>query len=374
MSSTDVVVIGAGAVGCATAYFLTRRGVKPIVLEKDSIGSHASGFAFGGLTPFTLSDRPGPEYPLAKEAMRLHAELAAALKDDAGIDTSFERLSFGALAEDDAERAALTSCFPWLRAEGYGPEWLDVDALRRIDPRFAPDFAGAIRATGSAMVEAYRYTLALGQAAEKGGAEVRNGQVTGLRIDGGRVRGVETRAGPIACDQVVVAAGPWTGPASEWLGVEVPVRPLKGQIVRLQLQGGRLEGRFSWHGQYFATKPDGMVWAGTTEEAVGFDESTTTEARDEILLPLGRFFPALLDAGIVQQTACLRPYSGDGLPIIGRAPVADGVWIATGGGRRGILFSSVMGQIAADLVVSGRSELDFSPFALERFAGSAAKG
>jgi glycine oxidase len=374
MTSASTIILGAGAAGCATAYFLAKRGLKPVVIEKDAIADHASGFAFGGLTPYTVPDRPGPEYPLLRAAIRLHAELAEELRGATGIDTGFGFAPHVVFAEDEHERAELEAALPWLVAEGFPAEWLDGEAVRRLEPRLAPDLLGALHVTGSALVESYRYTLSLAQAAEQAGAEIRHGEVVGLEVERGRVTGVRTRSATLACEAVVVALGPWSGPASQWLGVRVPVRPLKGQIVRLRLPGSRLEGRFGWRKSYFATKGDGMIWAGTTEEEAGFDETLTEAARDEILLPLARFFPPLMDAEIVQQTACLRPVSADGAPIVGRAPGVKGLFVATAGGRKGILMSPALGRIAADLVVDGRTELlDAAPYSLERFGGVEAR-
>ncbi len=367
MSSSDVIIVGAGAVGCATAYFLTRQGVKPIVIEKDAIGDHASGFALGGLSPFEMGGHAGIDSPLQKEAMRLHVQLAEELEQLTGIDTAFKCLPILALAADEQEKDSLTANLPWLLSDGYAAQWLDGEEVRRWEPRLASSLVGALRVDGSALLESYRYTLALAVAAEKAGAQIRHGEVMGLRVEHGRVTAVVTRTSTIPCERVVLAIGPWTGPASVWLGVHVPIYPLKGQIVRLRLPGPPIEGRFAWRSNYFATKPDGLIWAGTTEEEVGFDDTTTDAARDEIIISLAELFPPLLDAEIVQQTACLRPASVDGLPIISGVTGVDGLFVVTGGGRRGILLSSIMGSIGADLVLNGQSPIDIAPFSLERF-------
>jgi glycine/D-amino acid oxidase-like deaminating enzyme len=153
----------------------------------------------------------------------------------------------------------------------------------------------------------------------------------------------------------------------------VPVYPLKGQIVRLRLPGIPLEARFSWRSDYFATKSDGMIWAGTTEEKVGFDEKTTEAARDTIITTLARVFPPLMDAEIVHQTACLRPVAEDHLPIVGPVAGVEGLYVATGGARRGIVMSAGMGKIVADLLIDGRTDLDIARFSLDRFAGASAQ-
>jgi glycine oxidase len=367
MAEGGVVIIGAGAVGCATAYYLAHEGVRSVVVEKDAIADHASGFAFGGLTSFAAAAEGGVEYALAREAFRLHRDLAVELREQTGIDSEFSDLPYYALATEPEEKRAYTANFEWLRSQGYAAEWIEADELRRREPRLAEQVIGASVIDGAGLLEAYRYTLSLAQAAEKLGAEIRHGEVVRLQRSGDRVTAVETRGSTIPCDRLVVAAGPWSGQASDWLGCRVPIYPLKGQIVRLRLQGQPLNGRFTYRGQYFASKSDGMIWCGTTEEKVGFDERITDQARDEILLSLAGVFPPIMDAEIVKQTACLRPYSDDGLPIIGPLPGLANAWIATGGGRRGILFSAVMGRAIADLLTGKQPAVDLTPFGLQRF-------
>ncbi|MBI3978656.1 MAG: FAD-dependent oxidoreductase [Chloroflexi bacterium] len=369
MASADVVIVGGGAVGCAAAYFLTRQGFRPVVVEKDAIGAHASGFAFGGLSAFGSYSSIGAIYPLTREAMRLHVQLAKELREQTGIDTHFHPTSILTPAVNDEERQQQQARLAWLLSEGYAARWLDGEAARRLEPRLASSLLGVVQVEGAALVESYRYCLALAQAAEQGGARFRHGEVQSVRVENGRVTAVETRSDTIPCENAVIAAGPWTGLAGAWLGAPVPVRPLKGQIVRLRLPGAPIEYEISWRGNYFASKSDGLIWAGTTEEEVGFDETPTSDGRDTILTTLATVFPALLDAEIVMQTACLRPLSADGLPIIGPVPDIGGLVLATGAGRRGILLSAVMGSIAADLVAKGKTDLPIEPFSLERFAG-----
>ena len=124
----------------------------------------------------------------------------------------------------------------------------------------------------------------------------------------------------------------------------------------------------SWKGNYATTKPDGLLWAGTTEEEAGFDESLTTDGRDQIMESLVGVLPYLADARLSRQTACLRPVAPDGLPILG--PVGDipGLWVATGTGRKGILLGPGMGQVISDLIVGKVPAIDIAPLSLDRFA------
>src|SRR5262249_6796927 len=145
-------------------------------------------------------------------------------------------------------------------------------------------------------VEPYKLVLALTRACERLGVGVRHGRVVGLRREGGRATGVVLERGEIACDTVVLAIGPWSAEISTWIGVPIQVRPLKGQILRLQAPGPPVPCSVGWGHSYATTKPDGLLWAGTTEEEAGFDEETTVAARDEIGAALVAMLPAMAEA------------------------------------------------------------------------------
>jgi glycine/D-amino acid oxidase-like deaminating enzyme len=124
----------------------------------------------------------------------------------------------------------------------------------------------------------------------------------------------------------------------------------------------------NYGGSYAATKPDGLIWAGTTEEDAGFDENATSAARDSIMEDLIKMAPGLWRAELVRQTACLRPVTPDGMPIVAKLPGWENVFVATGAGRKGILWSTGMSHILADLVTQGSTEVSGAEFlGLERF-------
>ena len=245
--------------------------------------------------------------------------------------------------------------------------WVDGDQAREIESRVSADVLGAVYTEGSAEVEPYKFVLALTQLAEKEGVKVINANVTGVTRSGGRVVGVSTASGEIACSSVVAAMGPWSGEASAWLGLDIEIRPLKGQILRLRAPGPEIACSVGWAGNYANTKQDGLIWTGTTEEEAGFDENPTTQARDRIMGSLLKMLPSLTDAELVQQTACLRPLSADGLPILGPVPGLEGAFVATGAGRKGILLGPAMGRATADLVLTGKTDIPMEAFAPDRF-------
>jgi glycine oxidase len=369
MANDGVVIVGGGIVGMATAYYLARAGIPGVLIERDAIGSHASGYAYGGLSPLTGFGIPGPLAEIAQDGMRLHRELAGSVVEETGIGIDFRVRPSLALAFTEADVRRLQAALPWQqRQEGYAARWLDAAEARRVEPRISDEALGAVSIEGTADVEPYRLVLALTRAAERLGVTVRHGKVTGLRREGGRVTGVILERSEVACSTVVLALGPWSGEASAWLDVPIEVRPLKGQILRLQAPGPPVACSVGWGHNYATTKTDGLLWAGTTEEEAGFDEGETPQARDEIGAALVRMLPAMADAQLVHQTACLRPLASDGLLLLGRVPGLDHVYMATGAGRKGILYGPAMGRAISDLILTGGTKIALEAFAPGRFA------
>ncbi len=374
-SSADVVIVGGGLAGMTTAYYLAKSGVPSVVVERDAIGSHASGFAYGGLSPLSGFGIPGPQAEMALHAMQLHRELTKSLLEETGIDVDFRVRSSLALAFTEADVRRLRAALLWQQEQpGYTVRWLDSVEARRVEPRISDETLGATLIEGGGAVEPYRLVLALTRAAEHLGVRVRHGRAIGLRRDpgpgGGRVTGVVLEREVLSCAAAVLALGPWSAEASDWIGVPIEVRPLKGQILRLQAPGPPVECSVGWGHNYATTKTDGLLWAGTTEEEAGFDEESTLAARDEIGGALLRMLPVMADAQVAQQTACLRPVASDGLLVLGCVPGLDQLYVATGGARKGILYGPAMGQAIADLVLGRDTRIALDVFAPGRFAGA----
>ncbi len=368
-TNPDVLVVGAGIAGCLTAYLLAKSGASVTILEADSVGSHASGFAFGGLGPLEGAGIPDTILDFSIWCFQRHISLYEELKEETGIDTQFhlrDRLNL-AFTEEEAKTQKLAIAWQ-SQLPGFRVEWLEPGEAVKAEPRTNPACIGASYAQGTGAVEAYRYNLAAAQAAEKYGAVIIQRRVTGLLGQGGRCRGVKLERGEMTANTVILAGGPWTGGMSEWCGTEIPVAPLKGQIIRLQLSENPMVASLNYAGSYAASKPDGLIWAGTTEEDAGFDEELTTAARDKVMGDLLKMAPSLAEAELVQQTACLRPLSRDGMPIVDRVPGWDNLYLATGGGRKGILWSTGMAHGLSDLILRGQSQIpDLPALALARF-------
>jgi glycine oxidase len=237
-----------------------------------------------------------------------------------------------------------------------------------VESRISDETLGATLTEGGGAVEPYRLVLALTRAAERLGVTVRHGRAIGLRRSGERLTGVILEREVLSCTTAVLALGPWSAEVSDWIGMPIDVRPLKGQILRLQAPGPPVECSVGWGHNYATTKTDGLLWAGTTEEEAGFDEDSTLAARDEIGAALVRMLPVMADAQVAQQTACLRPVASDGRLVLGRVPGIGGVYVATGGARKGILYGPAMGHALADLILERDTRIALDAFAPGRFA------
>jgi glycine oxidase len=310
-----------------------------------------------------------PPDELRRRGFEMHEELAETLPAESGVEFAFARNRRVAIAATEEQEQALRAMAERGSALGRQLEWMDAAAVTALCPWIDRPGRGGVVGEPAGQLDPYRYTLALVAAAESAGAAVRSGRVTGIAQSGGRVTGVEVGETTVAAGAVVVAMGPWSIDAGSWLGTPVPVEPLKGQIVRVRSPEALEPFGFTYGGDYVATKEDGIVFLGTTEERRGFDNGTTVEARDSILAFATQFSSVLGEAELVEQTACLRPLSLDELPMIGPVPGLDGAYVATGHGRQGILMSPPTGRAIADLIVDGETDcLDLDPFDPARFS------
>ena len=359
-NNPEVVIIGGGAAGCATAYNLSLAGIRCTVIEREGVGTQASGYAAGGLNPLEGTNIPGPLGHLAMESYLLHSDLWEPLKESTGIDYEWRRIELIKVCFDHSERPDLREThqrFNELANKDFSADWLTAQELQELEPRIAPESSSGLLVNGNASVNSYQYTLALAKAAENMGVSFISGSVTGIQLQNDRVTAVKLDSATIPCETLVIATGPWSQDAENWLGTQIPVSPLKGEILRLELPGTALQYDFSGGGGSIYSKPDGQIWCGSTEEWKGFSKDLTESAKLSIMKGATTLIPRLADATLVLHTACLRPVTPDWLPIIGPAPSWSNVFLATGAGKKGILLSPAIGKSISDLITEGKTSL-----------------
>jgi glycine oxidase len=369
----DVIVIGGGVAGAASAWSLAREGVSVALLERDAIAGQASGAAAGMLLPVAESEGPGPLRRWGLRSLERLESLCPELRDRTGIDPEYVASGAIRVASSRPGAQALEERARELIA--YGCEWLDTRALRAAEPQLSPASMGALWSPREAHVRSPLLVRALALGAEQLGARVETGvSVQGLVREGDRVVGVRTNAGEWSASHVVLCTGAWVVSAGEWLGLDrgIPVEPVRGQILSLDAPSPRFGPIVLGDDAYLVPKRDGSVVVGASEERVGFDCRVTAEGVRRLLDAAAKLVPAVADVSFRGAWAGLRPATPDGLPMIGAFPGVEGLVIAAGHHRNGVLLSAVTGDLVAGIIVGKGLPDDAAPFAPDRFIGAAA--
>jgi len=370
--STEVVIVGGGVIGCAIAYFLRKRDIAVKVLERGEIGAQASNAAAGLLAPLGPLPGPGPLADLLLGSFALFPALVAELEDVSGIRVEYERTGALRTVRDAKRVAGLRKRMEEWQPLGLQMYWLSGDEARQREPLLAADTCAAIYAPEESQVRAPLLVKAFAQAATRLGAVFySHREIMGLQRHGTRVTDVYTSEGEtIACDHLVIAAGAWAARCGEWLGFELPVSPLRGQILSLRQAGLPtlpLRHIVFGEGAYLAPKEDGTIVVGATKEEAGFDAHVTANGVIWLLETARKLTPALGQSAVEAIWAGLRPKTPDGQPILGAAPKWENVTLATGHNSVGVLLSAITGQSIAELVATGRTPGIIVPFGLTRF-------
>ncbi len=358
-SSADVVVVGGGVIGLSCAWRAAAAGLDVTVLERERPGAGASGVAAGMLAPVgeaTFGEERLLELALASH--RAWPAFAAELADASGRDVGY--LALGALhvALDRDEAAELRRRHELMRAHGLDAEWLAPSACRELEPGLAPGGHGGVYAAHESAVDPRELVAALAVAFERAGGRIEIAEVIGGVFDGERLAGVRTADGTERrSEAVVLAAGAWS--AADWLpGPARPeLRPVKGQILTLAGPPGRAvcERIVATERIYAVPRADGRLVVGATVEEQGFDTRVTAGGVYELLREAYRALPEIAELELVEAIAGLRPTTPDNLPLIGTGAI-DGLVLATGHFRNGILLAPLTADRIAGLLAGHRTE------------------
>ena len=377
--SPDVVVVGAGVVGAACAYYLAASGARVELCERAFVASGTSGACEGNVLAWDKELER--ELPLALRSAELWGELAERLPDD----FQYDRKGSVVVAETEAELRAATERVQQLAALGVRGEPLDAEALRREEPYAAHDLPGGVLYPDDAQLEPRLATAALAAAARAQGVTLTTGVAVErlTRAADGRVTGVQTSAGRIAAGAVVVAAGVWTPALLATVGLSVPVTPRKGQVVVLERSPVRFRRKLSEAGYIAAVEADhaelqvamvvestasGTVLLGSSRQHVGFDRDADLAVAAAIAARAARFFPVLQDARALRVYAGLRPLTPDHVPIVGPFAEAPNLCVASGHEGAGIGLAPATGELVAAWHAGGPSPLPLEWFSPDRFA------
>ncbi|MGH7685856.1 MAG: glycine oxidase ThiO [Candidatus Dormibacteria bacterium] len=370
----DVVVVGGGVIGLAIAWRTAAAGADVSVVDP-APGSGASRVAAGMLAPVGEAQF-GEERlsALALESWRRYPDFIAALEAAAGCETGYRKCGSLFVARDSDEWAALSRDAGFRAGLGLDIVALNSQECRRVEPRLAPRTRGGLLVEGDHQVDPRLVLRALLSACDRAGVTVCRESAT-IRAGRDRVVGVTAGdSGDITADTVVLAAGCWS-PLVPGLPAHAipPVRPVKGQILRLRTRDGAALAGHVIRGRdaYLVPRDDGTVVVGATVEERGHDTAVTAGAVSDLLRDARELIPDVAELELVEASAGLRPGTPDNGPIIGWSGV-DGLLIATGHYRNGILLTPITADAVSALVRGDDSPAVARPFTPDRFATAAA--
>jgi glycine oxidase len=374
----DVVVAGGGVIGTAIAWRAAAAGLDVVLVDPEQ-GHAASLVAAGMLAPVSEAlFGEGALLRLNLLAVRRFGSFAAELESATGRRVGLRREGTLAVAYDPDDYTALVRLTAFRRSAGLDAEELDSRACRTLEPFLAPDVHGGVLFPGDWSVDNRRYATALTDAAHSAKVRSVRDRVLEVRIGDGQVRGVRLAGGgDIDAPAVVVAAGCWSG-AVDGLPdtLRTVVRPVKGQLLRLRHPAGvppvishTIRAIVRGMDVYLVPRADGEVVVGATQEERGPDQTVTAGAVHDLLRDAMSVLPVTSELILTETCAGLRPGTPDNGPVVGRCG-PDGLLLATGHYRNGILMSPVTADAAVALLTGQDPAPEWEPFTPARFTGT----
>lgn len=377
---TDVLVVGAGAVGAAVAYFCTARGLSVRVVDRGAPGGGTSSRCEGNIL---VSDKErGPELDLANYSLGLwHGELA-----EHGHRWEFEQKGGIIVASQESSLVSLRRALTAQRQHGIRVQEIDAHQLVELEPHVSADAAGAALYPEDSQVMPMQVVAHLmAMAREKGAEVIPHCEVTDLLRNGERVVGARTTGGDLPAGAVVNATGPWAAQLAALAGVALPIAPRRGYVMVTETMPPRV-----FHKVYAAeyiddvgtsdaslqsspvveSAPAGNILIGSSREQVGFSDAISQEALQQIAHNAVALFPFLREVRVLRHYHGFRPYSPDHVPAIGADSRAPGLWHATGHEGAGIGLSVGTGKLLAQALAGVGPDLDLAPFDPARFGAA----
>ncbi|MCQ4322061.1 glycine oxidase ThiO [Stutzerimonas stutzeri] len=356
----QTIVVGGGVIGLLSAYGLAGAGCSVTLIEASDTGTEAS-WAGGGIVSPLYPWRYSPAITaLSHWSQDYYPQLGAALFEQTGIDPEVFETGLYWLDLEDEDQA-----MTWAEAQGRPLRRVGMDQVHAAVPSLGNGFARAVHMPGVANVRNPRLLRAV-RAALAQMPNVRiieHCPVSGFINDGARVVGVQTAQGEMRAERVVVAAGAWSGKLLATLGMELPVKPMKGQMILFKCAEDFLPSMVLAKRRYAIPRRDGHILVGSTLEDVGFDKTPTEDALESLRESAIELLPGLAGATVVKHWAGLRPASPEGIPYIGPVPGHEGLWLNCGHFRNGLVLAPASCQLLTDLMLDRSPCIDPQPYA-----------
>ena len=352
--TSQVVVVGAGIVGCAIAYELARRGAHVRVIDRRDVGQGATQASAGVLAPYIEAHDRRPLLDLTTRSLDLYDEFVARIVEDSGVAVQYVRTGTLEVATEPRDMPRLEGIHAACVERGIRAELFDANTVRRVEPQLAPTVQGGVVVESHGFIGATDLTAALRRAAAAHGVSFQtSAAVTRIEGNGAGLR-IETGGDAFACESAVMAAGSWSGHVEIGGASPVPIRPVRGQLLHLGWPAPPLK-RVVWAPDcYLVPWSDGSVLAGATSEEVGFDERATVAGVRALMDAARRVTPEVSSASFKEARVGLRPATPDELPVIGPSAAVPGLVYACGHFRSGILLAPLTAAVVADFMVDRR--------------------
>ncbi|HZS09254.1 MAG TPA: glycine oxidase ThiO [Blastocatellia bacterium] len=382
IEQADVAIVGGGVIGCAIAWRLAQAGMCVVVIERGEPGREASHAAGGMLVPLAEADFADDFFNLAVASRAMYADFASELREATGIDVEYRTEGTLYLALSGTDEEELDHRLSWQRAAGFNVKRLDAGCVRKLEPLLNEKLRWALKFPDDHQVDNRRLMLAVITAARDAGAQFQtNTEARHLIIEsqaGERhVAGVETTTGEVRARTVVIAAGSWSSLLTDQSGKQIAdfqIEPVRGQMVAIENPAPSLRHIVYSRRGYVVPRLGGFVIAGSTSENAGYDKSVTAGGLASIIERAVEIMPILEQQRVIETWAGLRPHAPDDLPVLGADPELAGLVYATGHYRNGILLTPVTAQAISELIRTGESKTNLSPFSITRFASRSVAG
>lgn len=385
MSDADVIVLGGGIIGCSVAWQLSGMGKQVLVLEQKDVAAGSAGATDGVVGYHTK--KPGHELDLAIQSIEMFRSLNEMLDED--VEYGFEAGGMQPV-EDKMQWDILSEIVEQQRKSGVDIRMISKEEARELEPQLADDIYGALYSPTGGKVNPLKLTMAYARAAKRLGAKIQtNTNVTGFIIENGAVKGVQTDRGEYYADTIVNCCGSWAGKVAQLAGIELPITPRKGQLAVTEPIGPFMKAtiqcarynvvkfrpetitdknilRLGTSLSIEQTESGGMIIGGTREFA-GYEKENTFEAIELMMQRAARFFPALKDVSVIRFFSGFRPYTPDGIPLLGEVGTLKGFYMAAGHEGDGIALSPITGKLIAEQIVCGKTSYNIDAFSPNRF-------
>jgi len=358
MNLSDVLIIGGGALGMLTARELAASGASIAVLDRGECGKEASWSGGGILSPLYPWRYSDPVTALCNWSQSHYPSLTEQLRDESGIDPELAKTGLLMLHADDEEKA-----LQWAQTHRHWMEQVGRDFVYEKEPNLGPGFERGLWMPHVCSVRNPRLGRALKTSLMKTpGIKLFEQQaVTAIQKQGDAFL-VTTATDSYSAAKVVIATGAWTNDVLQQTGFTLPIQPVRGQMLLFHPSKTILRRIVLTEGKYAIPRKDGRVVVGSTLERVGFDKSTTENAREQLSELAFRLVPALRQAELEKQWAGLRPGSPEGIPYIGELDAMPGLYINAGHFRNGLVLAPASARLLADILQQRTPVVDPSPY------------